>query len=442
MPNIKTIRSNKLLQSVLGSSFFKGIGILFNLLLVRYSIGFIGAEKYGTWLTLLSFFTWFSAFEVGVSSSLRNRITPLFSDKKHLEIKRLIEKGYLALSCIYIPLILILVFLSYFLPISSLFTATNDNSSDIQLIFQVSLLLYFLHFITFFLNTVLLATHRAESTYLITATQNGLLLFGVILFKYLNLTPSLLLFCGWFSIAPFIVWLMSGVTFFKTSLKSIKPEWNNLKLDLRTIFKGINKNFFVMQICTLVIFSTDNIIVLNYLSGTEVAKYNVAFKYFNIIVILFNLVLVPYWASFSEAAHKKNTKWIKKNIKRLIFLWISMLVLGSIMIILSPLAYQYWIGQSLEITISLSIAMCLSFLLTTWNNIFSYFLNSISKTKVQSIVILISALINIPLSILLINYYNSTGVIIATCISLIPLSIALPLHYRFVINKMEKESEE
>ena len=43
-------------------------------------------------------------------------------------------------------------------------------------------------------------------------------------------------------------------------------------------------------------------------------------------MVIFNLVLLPYWASFAEAAHQKDRKWIQNNVKKLILfvVWILM----------------------------------------------------------------------------------------------------------------------
>jgi len=173
------------------------------------------------------------------------------------------------------------------------------------------------------------------------------------------------------------------------------------------------------------------------LSGTDVTYYNIAFKYFNILIILFNIVLLPYWSSFTEAAHRKDIKWIQTNVRRLIYLWIGISLLSIIMLLASPCAYELWIGYTINIHIELSIFMGLSILITCWNNIFSYFLNSIAATRRQMIVLIISAFANIPLSLILLDQMNTTGVIIATSIVLLPLSIALPLQYRSIIKNFQ-----
>ena len=126
----------------------------------------------------------------------------------------------------------------------------------------------------------------------------------------------------------------------------------------------------------------------------------------------------------------------QNNIKKLMLFWVGIICLSVVMLLLSNTVYKLWIGKDLFISIVLSVTMCLSILLTAWYNIFGYFLNSISETKLQTNILIISALINVPLSIFLLDYFESTGVILATCIALLPLAIALPIQYRSIIKKM------
>lgn len=420
--------TEKLVRNIFGSTLFKGIDVIFNFLLVRYAIKFFGEEDYGVWLTILSFFAWFSVIEFGISSSFRNKMTQFFADKKFEAIRHWITQGYKATTFIYLGTIIL------FLLVYNLSGFRFDEYGDtFGWVFQLSFALYMVHYMLFFLQTVLLATHHAQSTYIISALQKAILLAGILLFMNYELTPSLSFIVLWFSSIPLIVWGFATVFSYGTFLKQLKPQFGKGLKEKTQPLKHIHKAFFVIQISTLIIYSTDNIIIMDRLSGTDVTYYNIAFKYFNILIILFNIVLLPYWSSFTEAAHRKDAHWIKANIKRLILFWGGMVALSVIMLFLSKFAYELWIGKPVDIPTKLSVFMGISVLITCWNNIFSYFLNSISKTRRQMYVLVISALVNIPLSFYLLDEMGTTGVIIATCIVLFPLSIALPLQYRSII---------
>ena len=78
-------------------------------------------------------------------------------------------------------------------------------------------------------------------------------------------------------------------------------------------------------------------------------------------------------------------------------------------------------------------------LISIWNNIYAYFLNGISETKVQTRTAIIGGILNIPLVFLFVKYlhFGLSGVVLSMCFSLLPFSIFGPKEaYRF-INKMK-----
>ncbi|MFK7784253.1 MAG: lipopolysaccharide biosynthesis protein [Crocinitomicaceae bacterium] len=420
-------RSRQLFGNVIGSSFYKGINIIVGFLLVRYAIEFSDEETYGIWLTLSSFFTWFSAVEVGIGNSLRSRITTLFTSSKFQEIRALLVKGYKALLITYGIVVTALIIPPLFWDIEIFFVPRGAHYENFGFIFQLCLALYMLHYVFAFLNMLLLSVHKARTTFLIAAVQNTVLLVGVLIFLESDVTPSLALLCIWFSAVPAFVLGLANIVAFRSILKKMRPSFSEIVFTKPERFKEMNYGFLIIQVCTLVIYATDHIIISNFISGTEVTKYAVTFKYFNVITVVFNLVLVPYWASFAEAMQMNDRKWITKNIRFLSLLIGALSILGVIMVFFSNSVYSLWIGKDLSIPILLSALMCVSVLLTAWYNIFVYYLSSINQITWQMRLIIIGAIINVPLSLLFIQKMGSSGVILATSISLLPMAIALPI---------------
>jgi O-antigen/teichoic acid export membrane protein len=430
------IGDKKLSANIFVSSLYKATAITANLLLVRVCVNYMGEEKYGVWLTLLSFLTWFSVLEVGISNSFRNKLTEYFVKKETKLGSASINKIFKLLTVVYAITALVLISITALFPVEQYFLPANLMVEDFNFAFKISIVFYMLFFITSGLNTILLSTHHAKKTYFINALQSLVLLLGIYTFNIFEIEPSFTLIFLWFSATPFMIWLLANAAVFRTTLKDFAP-------DLKSVFslknyptQNFNWGFFIMQLCTIVILSTDNLIIINTLSGTEVLKYNMAFKYFNILLIVFNLALVPYWATFTEATISSNKTWIQKHVTKLVKLWFFIFAGALGMLFLANFAYQLWIGKDLKIPNLLSLFMAISILLTAWNSIFAYFLNAISETKLQMYLLLFSAIINIPLSFFLISKFQTKGVIIATCIALLPLAIALPIQYKKILEKM------
>jgi len=370
------------LKSVLKLSFiYKGLNILLSFLLVRFTIQYAGDEIYGLWVTILAFLTWFSVIDSGVSNSFFH----------------------------------------------TLFQSDGFINSKTALAISVGI--YFIYYILHYLNNVFLATHQAEKTYLFLLIQNTVVLLVLVFLNYSSIEASLNLICIIYTLGPLITWLLLNLISFKKILHKVQPSYQHFQ-ESGNIFKKLNPSFFILQLFTLLIYSTDNIIILNFLNGVEVTKYNVAFKYFNIITVLFNLILVPYWAIFSEAFYKMDKPSIVYSINRLLRNWGAMLAVAVLLVIISPFAYSFWIGKTMNISLTLSVLMAVSALFTSWFNIFGYYLKSSNQLRLQTRLLIFAGIFNIPLSIFLIQYFDSAGVILATIISISPLVIALPWQYK------------
>ena len=81
--------------------------------------------------------------------------------------------------------------------------------------------------------------------------------------------------------------------------------------------------------------------------------------------------------------------------------------------------------------------MSLFVLVRVYGSIYMYFLNAIGKIKLQLWLYVFGAIINIPLSIFLVKQFNlgSSGVILGTVVSIISLSIVLPIQTYKILKK-------
>jgi len=195
--------------------------------------------------------------------------------------------------------------------------------------------------------------------------------------------------------------------------------------------------FFLIQIASLIIFATDNLIITQIFTPADVTIYNIAFKYFYILSLVFGVILTPFWSAYTEAYTKGEFGWIKKVNAKLIKIWLIFIAIVFLMLLIAPTAYRIWVGSEIIIPEVLSILMAIFAIVTMWNNIFAYFLNGIGKIQLQLYNSVFVGILNIPLSIFFATYMNLgvSGVILATITCLFPSAIWAPLQYKKIINQ-------
>jgi O-antigen/teichoic acid export membrane protein len=224
---------------------------------------------------------------------------------------------------------------------------------------------------------------------------------------------------------------------FTGSYKQYRPNKLYCKREYFKDIFGLGVSFFIIQISVLVIFSTDNFIITQLFGPKEVVPYNIAFKYMSISSMLFTIILTPYWSSITEAYAKGELEWIKKSMKNLMKFSGFILFLIIILVIAAPVAYKLWIGSVVSIPFSLTLGMAVFFGITLIYAPFNFFINGVGKIRLHMYSFAAGAIINIPLSIVLVKYtlLGVEGVIIATIICVLPNLLLFPIQYFKLINK-------
>ena len=102
--------------------------------------------------------------------------------------------------------------------------------------------------------------------------------------------------------------------------------------------------------------------------------------------------------------------------------------------------YNIWVGNKIKIPFTLTLMMGIFAIISTWNNIFAYFINGAGKIKLQMLYAIIGMIINIPISIYFAKNLNmgSAGVTLGTCCSLLLGFVLAPIQCLKIINKTAK----
>lgn len=109
--------------------------------------------------------------------------------------------------------------------------------------------------------------------------------------------------------------------------------------------------------------------------------------------------------------------WIKNTMKRLIGIWILISLGVCLMVIISPLVYDIWLGNEVTIPFSLSLWCGIYVIINTASGLFSNIINGFGKLHLQLIFSAVQAVIFIPLAIWFGHLFGVKGVLIALCIT-------------------------
>jgi len=248
---------------------------------------------------------------------------------------------------------------------------------------------------------------------------------------------SLFLFGAVFSAIPPLVMLLFNVYGFQTNFKHLRPKLSLFQRKYLADITNLGFKFFIIQIAAMVLLSTDNFLISHLFSPEEVVPYNIAFKYFSIVSMLYAILITPFWSSFTDAYAKQDIAWIKAAVKKIQLLWLLVVpALLLVMIFLSDTIYELWVGPGVGVPLSVSLGMALFVLMLTFNQVYVNFINGVGIIKIQLITACITMVINIPISIYLAAFteLGVAGVILGTCVCMGYSVVLRPLQYYKVIS--------
>lgn len=432
---MKTNNKILLVNSLLGM-FFKFLSIVLGLLLVPIYMNVLGKEGYGLWITVLSVLSWINYFDIGLANGLRNNLTKLMCKNKYKECKEYIITTYLLVTIISISVLILGMFGLSFIDLNKFFNVNFLDKNAIRSMFLISMIFMSLNFISGIYKQLLLAWHKAWLVNLSQLVHQSILLLFILFIKNCTLN-KLVLISLIYGLSLLLVQSFFTIYFFSKN-KFIKPNLNDVNLQLKNSLLDLGIKFFIIQLAGLIMHSTDNILITKLLGPDKVTNYSIAFKYFNVLIVGFTVFLAPLWSLFTKAYNEKNRDWIISIMKKLHILLIgsSGCIIG--LIYFSDYIIKLWVGNSVNISKSLLIIMGIYTFIKLCTSVYVSFIFGIGTLNIQVIINIIIAIINIPLSILLIKYFNEMGAALGTSICLLLQLILLIPESWYRINKIKK----
>lgn len=428
------IRSVKAKKNIVASTLIKGADTLVYLLLVPLTLGYLNPFEYGIWLTLNSILVWVNAFDIGLGSGLRNKLGESIAQNNKEK-----ARSYVSTTFYMLILITIALFTVGYVAISwvdwyELLNVEVESVKNIESIVKISFFFFCVNFIFKFVGNVYQALQLPAVNSFI-AFSSHLLSLIVIWVLTKTTSGSLFLVAFVYSIAPPLVYLLCYPITFYRLYPYLAPSLKFFRTTLLKDLLSLGFLFFIFQIMGIVLFSLSNILISNMFGPEQVTPYNIAYRYFSILLMVSNLLMAPVWAAATDAYSKGEIDWIKRCLRKLkVILFISSLVI-LIMVLIATHIYRIWVGNQVQIPITLSFFMGVYIFILLWSLCFSSILNGMSKLKVQAINIIFEAIAFYPVCWLFAEKYGVIGVVIGMAIVNLPGAILNTIQLNKILDK-------
>lgn len=346
-----TDRSVAVKKNIVGSLFVKGCSIIISLLIVPLTLGYVSSDLYGIWLTLSSIIMWLNFFDIGFTLGLKNKLTEAIALGDMQRGKVLVSTTYFMMIAIFIPLCILLEMIIPHINWASFLNVTGNYNPDIIKTLHILAACLCAQMIVNVLTAVLAAYQKVALSSAFPVIGNFISLFIILLLtKYCP--PSLSLLALAISTIPIFVIIIASFILFSSSFKAVAPSWNFVKKkQIKDLF-NLGSKFFLIQAQIVVLYQCTNILISNLSGPSDVTSYNIAYKYITISMMILTIIMAPLWPAFTEAYTKNDYSWMKNVYNKMCKLWGGLTVIVILMIIVSPIVYQLWIGEKSSCTIN------------------------------------------------------------------------------------------
>jgi O-antigen/teichoic acid export membrane protein len=393
---------NTVQKNIFLSGIFKGLKILFNFIQVPVTLGMIGTEEYGIWLTIFSIINFISVMDIGIGSGFKNKLVDALTISNTVYAKQLISTTYILVGFIYGLVVLLFIVTSNYINWYDLLNLSKQVR-DITYIVNIAFVFIALNFVVNLHNQFLSSIQRNSYADIIGAAIEAIILIILLFIKYSEIRPTLLSIVMVYSVVPFMVQLLANIYTFTHPYHKLMPSFYAFDKSVVNDVLGLGLKFFVIQVAGLIMFQSQQLFIAQKLGMEAVTTFQLNYRYFGFSFVLVAIFTTPYYVTITKAFAQKNIDTLTSSIQTLTKIWAAIVIIMVVMLCVSPYVFSIWLDNKVSIPITLSILTVLWLIFHHWCNIYMSILSSVSVLNLQVIVAIIEAI----LSIFLVSHFDT-----------------------------------
>ena len=397
----------------------RGISIMLSLVTVPLTVRYLGAEKYGVWVTISTTLAMLAAMDLGVGNTLTNSISKAYALGSDRLAGIYTASGFwmlctlaALLGAIGYPLWRVIDFGSIFnLHGHTVIKQSRDAVGVAYMLFLVGLPISII--------TKILAGYQQLHIANYFSSAGSILCLAAILsttFFHRGLVTLVVAYSGSLLASNVVcmLWL------FIVNKPWLFPSFNKVNLLIARQMLGVGGMFFLLQISGLIVFNSDNLVIAHFLGPRQVTPYNITWRLVSYAATLQTLVMPALWPAYSEAIVRGDAAWVRSTYRKTMQTTMLFALASCVAFLLVGKSFiKLWAGRAALPSEGLLIAMCIWILISTLMNNEATLLLAANEIHLQAWLSLAAAALNLLLSILLVQKIGSVGVIVGTIVSYI-----------------------
>lgn len=383
----------------------RGVSMVVMVLTVSLTIPYLGAERFGAWMTITSLVGMLTFLDLGVGNALTNKVAQAAAQGNLDALRRTISGGLGFLFMLGCGMGFALIVLASVLPWQQLIKADNPFlHEEIRRAAMLFAGLFGVHIFANGVQRIFAGLQRAFEGHLVSAIGSitTLLVLWVAVRQEYGIPMLLALTMGIQSISSLvlIVFLFKRrQLYFKQLISNIREESPHLI--------HVGGLFFMLQIGVMVGWGADSLIISSNLGAEQVAIFAIVQRMFQLATQPMSMLNAPLWGAYADAHARGDKEFIRKTLARSLLLTSSYAIaVAATLLAFGEQIVIAWTGNSIKFSFGLLLAYGCWAVLEAVGNAFAMFLNGCNIVHPQVVAVCTLCAISIPLKFWLIWNYG------------------------------------
>ncbi len=399
-------RLKRIVLSGISTFGVKGVNALVQLVSIPLTYNFLGEERFGLLMTILSIIAFVNFADLGLGLGLMNNIPNYENNQDQTSINKAVSSSFYSLVGIAF------VFFGIFFTFNKVIRwedIFNIESPEIAVEANQAIVVFFACFLVSLPFTIIRKIQSGFQEGYYNSLWEGLgnifSLCVLLIFVKLKLGVPFLILAIFGSKSLFVI-----INFFYQFLIVRKNLIPRIKFFNFSIAKNLLKEgllFFVLQICAIMVNGSDSLFI-SYFQGVEkVAIFAIGYRVLNMFMLPVQALLVPTWPAYNDAIAANDKKWLQKILNK--FLILVLLIssgLGLIYFFSVNQLLGLWIGDNTRMSKTLLLAFSIYIMYYNINLFLSSVLNTKQYLTSTAKYYIFMTLIVVLLKLLALNYYG------------------------------------
>ncbi len=402
------------------------------LISIPLAIRTLGAERFGIWITITTFFGMFGVLDGGIGNAVINMVADQRVAKNDQRLREIVSSAYFLLIIVGLIGCMLAFALAYLIDWSWAISLPESISrAEVVTSALIVGTLFFINIPLSLATRIRQGLQESHVNSLFDVFSHCLVLGGTIVcwYKAATLNAFLLVFAS----GPVIACASNSILLFVRTDILLAPRLRDVS---KRVASGIISNgslFLGLQLTAALAFQADVLVVSNIVGLRAAAELGLVNRIFLLASTVTGFIITPLWPAFRDASSRGDSEWVRQVFLTTFFYSIlaSLVISTPILLSYKPLVIL-WAGDQVVPKFTLVFAVFVWTNMLVVGSITTSLLHGLDAIRLQLVVGLAMTLVNIPISILLTCLIGTSGVVYGSIISY-GLCVLLP--YWFIIPK-------